>query len=114
MKIAISVYTNDNSTKVSPVFGKSDYFLIYDADNEKLIEKIKNHFSSSIGAEVFAAQLLIKRDVKVIVCGSCEDDAKKLFSEAGIGIIENIKVNPAIFLNEFYKQYRNDKKVVFN
>lgn len=114
MKIAISVLTNDNSTKVSPSFGKSDYFLVYNADTENFVEKITNHYNSSIGAEIFTAQLLIKRDIKIIVCGSCEDDAKKLFSEAGIQVIENIKVNPAIFLNEFYAKYRSDKNVIFS
>jgi predicted Fe-Mo cluster-binding NifX family protein len=111
MKIALSVYTSNNSAKISPSFGKSNYYLIYDLNKEILLEKLNNHFSSSAGSEVFLAQLLIKRGVNIIVCGSCEEDANNLFSEANIQVIENVNINPGVFLNDFYKRYRSNKSI---
>ena len=111
MKIAICVSTGDNSARVSPSFGKSHYYLIYDLNKEILLEKLTNHFSSSLGSEVFLAQLLIKRGINILVCELCEDNAKNLFSEANIRIIENVNINPGDFLNDFYKQYRSGNSV---
>jgi predicted Fe-Mo cluster-binding NifX family protein len=112
MKIALCVYTSNNGAKISPSFGKSDYYLIYDLNKEILHEKLTNHFSSSLGADVFLAQLLIKKGINIIVCEYCEEDAKNLFSEANVRIIENVNINPGDFLHDFYKKYRSDNSLV--
>jgi len=109
MKITVCINDIENSMKVSSSFGKAHYFLIYDLNTERLLEKLKNHFSSSAGAEIFCAQLLIKKGINLVICGKCENDAKKLFSEAKVSVIENIEGNPAVFVNEFYHQYKTDK-----
>ncbi|MFO7447943.1 MAG: NifB/NifX family molybdenum-iron cluster-binding protein [Ignavibacteriaceae bacterium] len=111
MKIAVSVEFISNGARVSKLFGKSEYFFIYDMDSETLIQKMTNHISNSHGSEVFCAQMLIKQGVNVVVCGICENDAKKLFSEATIKVIENVEASPAMFMDELYGMYREQEQV---
>ena len=111
MKVAVCINRFDNSSRVSHSFSKSDDFLIYDLNEERMIEKITNHIKHSSGAEVFSAQLLIKRGINVVVCGKCETDAKNLFSLADITLIENIYSNPGEFIHKLYSRYRRDKLV---
>jgi predicted Fe-Mo cluster-binding NifX family protein len=113
MKAAVCVEYSDNSAKISDSFSRSDDFLIYSLNEERMIEKITNHIKYSAGSEVFSAQLLIKKGINVVVCGRCETNAKNLFSLANITIIENIHSNPGEFVNELYYGYKQDKLVSF-
>lgn len=106
MKIVICVDYTDNSACVSQSFAKAQYFFIYDADNEKLYDKLTNHINYSSNADIFCAQLLIKRGVDIVVCGRCDNNAKKLFDEANVTVIEDINISPTAFLTEFYSNYR--------
>lgn len=101
MKVAISVQFKNNGAVISPFFGRSNYFFVYDPDTQSLIEKITNHINFSSTADVFCAQLLIGKGVDTVVCGKCEDDAKKLFREAGIKIIEGIQMSPSDFMDQY-------------
>jgi len=47
--------------------------------------------------------MLINSDVKSIICGSCEDDAKKIFKEADINVIENAAGGFKTFLKKTLK-----------
>ena len=53
MKVAVCINRFDNSSRVSHSFSKSDDFLIYNLNEERMIEKITNHIKHSSGAEVF-------------------------------------------------------------
>lgn len=109
MKIALSVNYIDNSPRIIGFFGSAEYFFIYDTDQKRLRERITNHFKNFVGSEVFCAQLLIKRGINSVICGSCEDNARKLFSEAKIKVIENSESSVNDFLFEFNKK---DKSIV--
>lgn len=111
MKIAICIDFFDNSGRIADSLGDANYYFIYDANNERLHDKITNHFRHSKGSEIFGAQLLIKRGVDIVVCGRCEPNAESLLKEAGIKIIEEISNNPSAFLVKFYREYRKESKV---
>jgi len=107
MKMAICVNFIENSSRISGYFSAADYFIIYDTDEKSYEEKIANHFKASSNSEIFCTQLLIKRGINTVICGKCDNNAKKLFSEAKIKLIENIESPMNDFLFEYVKQ---DKK----
>ncbi|HEY6905816.1 MAG TPA: NifB/NifX family molybdenum-iron cluster-binding protein [Ignavibacteriaceae bacterium] len=108
MKLAICINFLTNGAYISNSFAQSDYYFIYDMESKELVGKITNHIKSSIGAEVFFAQLLINQGINMLVCGICGKDAKRLFSEANIILLEHIKGNPGDFIKDFHINYRND------
>ncbi len=109
MKAAICIEFINNGGRVSRTFGTSEYYFIYDLDQRIMVDKVTNHIRYSFGSEVFCAQLLIKRGINIVACGFCEDDAKKLFAEAGIRVMENINESPSIFLAKLYHQHKDIK-----
>ena len=107
MKMAICVQYIDNSPIITGYFSAAEYFMIYNTYEKLYKEKIVNNFRTSISSEIFCAQLLIKRGINTVICGKCDNNAKKLFSEAKIKLIENIESPMNDFLFEYVKQ---DKK----
>ncbi len=113
MKLAVCIKYINNSAKISGSLGKSDNFYIYDTINNRLVDKFTNHFKSSLAAEIFCAQTLIKRGVNAVICGKCESDAKKLFLEAKIRIIENNELHPAEVVNIINTRIKKNSGVKF-
>lgn len=111
MKVAICIELTDGNQRFSDTFGSSDQFLIYDLEKKTLRDTFYNHFKSSPTAEIFCAQFLIKEGVNAVVCRKCGNDAKNLFSEANIEIIENIGLRPTEFLNILFAKYSNSKSI---
>jgi predicted Fe-Mo cluster-binding NifX family protein len=111
MLIVIGVDYISGSPRVAKSFGRSNSFYIYDVNNKTLKEKITNHFRTSIGGELFAARILIKRNINIVVSNHCEPDAKKLFESAGIEIIENVDSPSYLFLDEFYAEQKKKELV---
>ena len=112
MKVAICVKYVDGNPRFSDTFGNADIFFIYDIANEKLYDKFNNHFRSSPTAEIFCAQILIKRGISAVVCGKCGNDAKNLFTEANIEVIENISMRPTEFVNLLYAKFKQNNSVI--
>ena len=111
MKVAFCIKYFDGNPRFSDTFGNSDKFLIYDVESEKLFDKFTNHFKTSSASEIFCAQVLIKRGIDTVVCGKFETNAKNLFNEANIQLIENIKLRPTDFINELYTNYKQSKNI---
>lgn len=107
MQVAVCIDFVNRREKIAKSFAEADKFYIYNTENKMLWDKITNHFKYLIDKEIFCSQLLIKRGVDAVVCGSCEDSAKILFNEANIKVIENVASKPSVFLNEFYPLYKN-------
>lgn len=111
MKVAICIKYINGNPRFSESFGNSDEFLVYDVEREKLHDKLTNHFKYSPTAEIFCAQILIKRGVNAIVCGKCGNDAKSLFAEAKIEIIENVGMRPTEFVNLLYAKFKQNNSI---
>jgi predicted Fe-Mo cluster-binding NifX family protein len=111
MKVAICIKYIDGNPRFSNTLGSSDEFFIYDIEKRKLHDKFTNHFKSSPTAEIFCAQLLIKRGVNAVVCGKCGNDAKNLFVEANIEVIENVGMRPTEFVNILYTKFKQNNSI---
>lgn len=90
MKTAICVFGEGKDAIISPALMKAEYFLIVDPEDATVHEKIVNRYGvSAAGADIFCSQLLISKGVNKVVCKHCEPDAKRIFKEANVEIIEN-------------------------
>ncbi|MBU2492370.1 MAG: hypothetical protein KJ571_07055 [Bacteroidetes bacterium] len=100
MRIVICTVGKRGDQVISETLCDSDYFIIFDVLEKQIIEKIINNYKSSSGSEVFCAQLLIGKGIDIVVCGNCEDNAKKLFNEAQIKVLEKLDPNLDRISNE--------------
>jgi predicted Fe-Mo cluster-binding NifX family protein len=102
MKIAICASQKMPDANISNDFGGANYYYLIDIENPQSNEEIINHLSkSTTGAEIFNAQLVISKGVKVVICGSCENNALKLFKEANVKVIENVSGPISEYLVKF-------------
>jgi predicted Fe-Mo cluster-binding NifX family protein len=111
MKVAFCIKYIDGNPRFSDTLGNTDQFFIYDIEKNNLNDKFTNHFKSSPTAEIFCAQILIKRGVNAVVCGKCGKDAKNLFAEANIDVIENVSMRPTDFVSILYTKFREDRSI---
>lgn len=111
MKVALCIKYVDGNPRFADTLGNSDQFFIYDIEKKNLNDKFTNHFKSSPTSEIFCAQILIKRGVKAVVCGKCGNDAKNLFAEANIEIIENVGMRPTEFVNVLYTKFKQNNSI---
>lgn len=83
MKIAISSEGKSKNAEVSPISGRSPYYLIF--EDGKLIKTIKNPFRIGGGGAGFSvAQMLSDEKVDLVISGS--------FGGNMIGALENKKI----------------------
>ena len=109
MKIAICTLKKNGTQLIGENLCESDSFVIFDIINGKLLEEINNNFSSFNGSEIFCAQLLINKGIKMLFCINCENDSKKLFYEAGVEVIEHIESDLKELLAQFFPHNKTFK-----
>lgn len=103
MIIALSAYENNINSQVDPRFGRAEYFLIFD-ENNNFIEAIDNTASGAMaqGAGINAATLIAKKGANVLITGSVGPKAFAVLEKAGIKIIEGMgDMNIMDALNKF-------------
>ena len=85
MKIAVSSQGTDLESAVDLRFGRAPYFIIYDTDNQNLtaISNAENA-SSSQGAGVQAAQLVVGQKPDLVISGNFGPKAFAALNAAGI------------------------------
>jgi len=88
MKIAISAMGKEIDSQVDPRFGRAQYILIVDR-NDNIIEAIDNsqNVNSMRGAGIQAAKLLADRKVDVLMTGYCGPNAFTTLQAAGIKVV---------------------------
>jgi predicted Fe-Mo cluster-binding NifX family protein len=111
MKVALSIKYIDGNPRFSDTLGNADEFFIYDVERKKIDDKFTNHFKSSPASEIFCAQILIKRGVNALVSQKCGRDAKNLFAEANVEVIENVGMKPTEYANILKAKYSQRKSV---
>ncbi len=95
MKVAVSISEPVITSPVSEIFGRSEYFLIYnDANEAETI--LHNPFEKTFGgAGIQTAQFLIENDVKYVVVKKIGTNAYRVFESAEI-IVFHSEFEPAI------------------
>ncbi len=90
MKIAVTAEGDNLASKVDPRFGRCKYFLICDSDG-KVVEAIENsNAQASGGAGIQSAQLVVSKEVGVVLTGSVGPNAFKVLDSAGVKVMAGV------------------------
>jgi len=106
MRIAFSAKKSGSELQMDERFARADWFLIYDTENEAFEEidntSIKN---AAQGAGIQAAELLIRKDVNVVVTGKCGPKALDALRSVDIPVHSTNKQRVYDALNELLLAY---------
>ena len=97
MKIAIPVTANNIDSEVCPSFGRTEFFLIYNTNDQSNYFLDNSAAASQGGAGIKAAQILVDEHVDVLITLRCGENAASVLLEANIAIYKaagnNLKDN---------------------
>lgn len=101
MKIAIPVNENNLNTTICMSFGRTPYFLIYDADSKE-----KNFLSNAAaasegGAGIKAAQMIADNNAEVLLTPRCGQNAADVLKAANIKMYKTVTDSLQDSLNSF-------------
>lgn len=84
MIVAVSAEKNDPDSPVSPYFGRSRWFVLYDTVRESR-DVVENPYADSLGdAGIQSARMLIEKNVDALITDGVGRNAFKVLSAAGI------------------------------
>lgn len=97
MKIAIPATANNIDSEVCPSFGRTEFFLIYNTNDQSNYFLDNSAAASQGGAGIKAAQVLVDEHVDVLITPRCGENAASVLLEANIAIYKaagnNLKDN---------------------
>ncbi len=97
MKIAIPATANNIDSEVCPSFGRTEFFLIYNTNDQSNFFLDNSAATSQGGAGIKAAQILVDEHVDVLITPRCGENAASVLLEANIAIYKaagnNLKDN---------------------
>lgn len=98
MKIAITSSGKDLQSDLDPRFGRCLYFIIYDTDSKQYEAVENNNIGGIGGVGIQTAQMMIDKDIKVVITGNCGPNAFNTLQAAGIQLVAGVsgKVEKAI------------------
>ena len=102
MRVAISATGDSPESLVHRLFGRCEWFIIFDETHQpaKVIKNI--HTEASTGAGIGCAQDLIQEGVEAVISGQFGPKAYEVFKQAGV---EMYLVQPNISTQEAYNRY---------
>ncbi len=91
MKIAVTSTGNSMDALISEQFGRCQYFIIVDSEtmNFEVVTNIGEQMQSGAGPK--AAELIINKNVGVLLTGRVGDKAEQALQRGKIKIIDNLK-----------------------
>lgn len=97
MKIAIPATANNIDSEVCPSFGRTEFFLIYNTNDQSNFFLDNSAATSQGGAGIKAVQILVDEHVDVLITPRCGENAASVLLEANIAIYKaagnNLKDN---------------------
>ena len=97
MKIAIPATANNIDSEVCTSFGRTEFFLIYNTNDQSNYFLDNSAAASQGGAGIKAAQVLVDEHVDVLITPRCGENAASVLLEANIAIYKaagnNLKDN---------------------
>lgn len=101
MKIALPNAGKSLDSKLAQIFGRSDYFIIAQVENNEIksFEAIENSAKNEHHAGIKIAQILVAKGVEVVIAKEVGANAENILSSKGIRIVncnEEVSVKEAI------------------
>ena len=91
MKIAITSTGTSLDDMVETRFGRCAYFLIIDTDNMEMEALPTPNRAINEEAGIKSAQLLINKNVSVLLTGNCGPNGSRTFRAAGIYVMTKVR-----------------------
>jgi predicted Fe-Mo cluster-binding NifX family protein len=90
MKIAVSASGPYLNSPVDPRFGRCQYLTIVDTDTMGF-EAVPNPAANAAGgAGIQAAQMVVQKDVEMVLTGRCGPNASEVFEASGVPITTGV------------------------
>lgn len=86
MKIAVSASGDDLESAVSPVFGRSPFYLFVDTDTMEWSAVANPAMGASGGAGIQAAQFIVEQGAQALVTGNVGPNAMDVLNAAGVRV----------------------------
>lgn len=103
MKIAVTASSQELFSPVDPRFGRCPYFLFIDTETMQF-ESIENpNVTSSSGAGIQSAQLVVEKNAKAVITGSCGPNAFQTLHAAEIEVFMGVRGS----IQEAIEQYKD-------
>ena len=100
MRIAASTTKGGLDDRITDIFGRAESFTIVDVKDGKIngFEVVKNENTSASGAGIAASQLMVDKDVDVVLTGMLGPNAYNVLTAVGIKVYKaaGMKVDEAI------------------
>ncbi|NMB07209.1 MAG: diguanylate cyclase [Tissierellia bacterium] len=84
MKIALSSKGNDLDNNMDLRFGRAEYFIIYNIENDEFQAIENKGHTASGGAGIASAQQLIEKSIDVVISGNFGPNAYDLLKDSEI------------------------------
>ncbi|MDD9301035.1 MAG: NifB/NifX family molybdenum-iron cluster-binding protein [Desulfobacter sp.] len=86
MKIAVSAYGEKLDSKINPRFGRCDYLLIVDTENDSVEAFSNENINRSGGAGIQSAGFVIDKGIEAVLTGDCGPKAMGVFNSSSIAV----------------------------
>jgi predicted Fe-Mo cluster-binding NifX family protein len=88
-KICLTAKHQSMEAEIDPRFGRAAYFLILDPFSQQ-VEAVKNpYLEQAHGAGIRSAQMLVEKNVKIVLTGQVGPKADQVLKAAGVQIVTN-------------------------
>jgi len=84
MRIAVSAFGPNLTSRLSPRFAGCSHFLVFDPETRELEVYDNDHTGQAGDSSAWAARLLASKKVNAVITGRCRPSTFKIFSDAGI------------------------------
>ena len=109
MKICITSSGDTLESQVDPRFGRCRYFIIWDDENDTF-EAISNpNIDAGSGAGIQSAQLVVAKNVSMIITGEIGPKAEQVFTTANLQVVTGASGT----VKEAIEKYRQQRKKNF-
>lgn len=108
MKIAIPVEEKNINAGVCPSFGRTPYFLIYDAETKKEEYLENTAANSSGGAGIKAGQFVADSKADAVITPRCGQNAADVMLEAKIKIYKSENISAKENIEKLLKNDLNE------
>jgi len=105
MKICISSLGSDLESKVDPRFGRAQYYIFYDTENDTFETHENVEANTMHGAGIQAGQLMSSQNIEAVITGQVGPNAFHTLSAAGVKIYQA----GAKSIKEVIDDFKNDK-----
>jgi predicted Fe-Mo cluster-binding NifX family protein len=110
MLAVVSINKISRSNNLCEVFGRSQYYLIYNTESKKQ-EIISNPYLSELGGSgIQSAQFLIGKNIEALITKDIGTNSLRLFKSANIKVYNSLTLTPAEAINYLIK----DKLMLFD